>query len=126
MTQQSSRCSGSEIIGEPRTSSTVTTSRKSACGLCCACCEAATLIQASCALVVPYWYMWRIADIAYWFTTVGPKGYSKGASGAAATGARGTVPVAMPSARGRPASVISATLHLPSAIASAACATWMT
>ena len=33
---------------------------------------------------------------------------------------RGTVPVAMPSARGRPASVIRATLHLPAAIASAA------
>ncbi len=39
---------------------------------------------------------------------------------------RGTVPVAMPSARGRPASVISATLHLPAAIASAAWATCST
>ena len=65
MTQQSSRCSGSEIIGELMTSSTVTTSRKSAFGLCWACCEAATLIQASCALVVPYWCMWRIAAIPY-------------------------------------------------------------
>ena len=35
-------------------------------------------------------------------------------------GVRGAVPVAMPSARGRPARVISATLHLPAAIASAA------
>jgi hypothetical protein len=32
----------------------------------------------------------------------------------------------MPSARGRPASVISATLHLPVTIASAAWATWIT
>src|SRR4029453_8791754 len=126
MTQQSSRCSGSEIIGELMTSSTVATSPRSAFGLCCACCEAATLIQASCALVVPYWCMCRMAAIPYWFATVGPYGYSNGASGDAATGARGTVPVATPSARGRPASVMSATLHLPRAIASAACATWMT
>src|SRR5438132_310421 len=54
MTQESSRCSGSEIIGELTTSSTVTTSRSRACELCWAWCEAATLIQASCALVVPY------------------------------------------------------------------------
>src|SRR4029450_1969885 len=91
MAQTWSRCSGSEIIGELMTSSTVTTSRKSAFGLCCACCEAATLIQASCALVVPYWCMCRMAAIPYWFATVGPYGYSNGASGDAATGGRGTV-----------------------------------
>ena len=53
------------MIGELTTSSTVTTSRSSAWGLCWACWEAATLIQASCALVVPYWCMWRMAAIAY-------------------------------------------------------------
>src|SRR3982750_1775158 len=65
MTQQSSRCSGSEMIGEFTTSSTVTTSFSSACGLYCAWCEAATLIQASCSEVVPNSYMWRIAHMAY-------------------------------------------------------------
>ena len=40
------------------------------------------VFPASCALVVPYWCMWRMAAIAYWFTTVGPYEYSKGASGA--------------------------------------------
>src|SRR5436309_9447537 len=74
MTQQSNRCSGSEIIGEFTTSSTVTTSRRSACGLCWACCEAATLIHASCWPVVPNSCMCRIAHIAYWFTTVVPYG----------------------------------------------------
>ena len=39
---------------------------------------------------------------------------------------RTAVPVAMPSARGRPARVMRATLHLPAAIASAAWPTWMT
>ena len=43
-----------------------------ACGLCWAWCEAATLIQASCSLVVPYWCMWRIAHIAYMFAVAGP------------------------------------------------------
>ena len=68
ITQQSRRCSGSEIIGELTTSSTVTTSRSRAWGLCCAWCEAATLIQASCSLVVPYSCMCRIAAMAYWLT----------------------------------------------------------
>ena len=72
MTQQSSRCSGSEIIGEFTTCSTVTTSRSNACSLYCAWCEAATLIQASCSAVVPNSYMWRVAHMAYMFTTVGP------------------------------------------------------
>ncbi len=72
ITQQSSRCNGSAIIGEFTTSSTVTTSRSIACGLCWAWCEAATLIQASCSLVVPYWCMWRIAHIAYMFAVAGP------------------------------------------------------
>ena len=63
MTQQSSRCSGSATIGEFTTSSTVTTSRSMACGLCCAWCEAATLIQASCSDVVPNSCMWRIAHM---------------------------------------------------------------
>src|ERR1700723_977583 len=52
-TQQSMRCNGSAIIGELSTSSTVTTSGNIACGLYCAWWEAATLIQASCSLVVP-------------------------------------------------------------------------
>ena len=71
MTQQSSRCSGSAIIGELTTSSTVTTSRSIACGLYCAWCEAATLTHASCWLVVPYWCMWRIAHIAYMLAVAG-------------------------------------------------------
>ena len=83
ITQQSRRCSGSAIIGELTTSSTVTTSRSSACGLCWAWWDAATLIQASCWLVVPYSCMWRMAHMAYMFTTVGPKGYSNWTSGAA-------------------------------------------
>ena len=65
-----------------------------------------------------------MAHMAYMFTTVGPYGNSKGSSGVGVPPRlRGTVPVAMPSARGRPARVISATLHLPIAIASAAWAT---
>ena len=36
ITQQSSRCSGVATIGDFTTSSTVTTSRSMACGLCCA------------------------------------------------------------------------------------------
>ena len=71
ITQQSRRCNGSAIIGELTTSSTVTTSRSIACGLYCAWCDAATLTQASCSLVVPYWYMWRIAHIAYMFAVAG-------------------------------------------------------
>ena len=51
-----------------------------------------------------------------------PYGNSNAASGWFGSRSRGVVPVAWPSLRGRPASVISATLHLPSAIASAACA----
>src|SRR6266849_7146769 len=53
ITQQSSRCSGSAIRGDSTTSLTVTTFRSGACGLCCACWDAATLIQANCSLVVP-------------------------------------------------------------------------
>ncbi|MCY1511230.1 hypothetical protein D9M68_456380 [compost metagenome] len=63
-TQQSMRRSGSEIIGERITSSTVSTSRSMAFGLCCAWCEADTLIHASCSDVVPNSCMWRIATIA--------------------------------------------------------------
>src|SRR3989442_273205 len=47
ITQQSRRWSGSVMIGELTTSSTVTTSRSIACGLCWACCDAATFTQAS-------------------------------------------------------------------------------
>ena len=70
--------------------------------------------------------MWRMAAIAYMFAVAGANGNSNGASGMAAAGTRGAVPVAWPSERGRPASVISATVHLPSAMASAACATCTT
>src|SRR5581483_2056393 len=86
--------------------------------------EAATLIQASCSLVVPYWYMWRIAHIAYMLAVAGAYGSSNADSGIGTVGWRGAVPVAMPSARGRPARVISAIEHLPRAIASAAWPTW--
>ncbi|CFP59237.1 Uncharacterised protein [Bordetella pertussis] len=37
--------------------------RSSACSLCWAWCEAATLTQASCSLVVPYSCMWRRAKL---------------------------------------------------------------
>ena len=62
-TQQSSRCSGSAIIRELTTSSTVTTSFRKACSFHWAWWLAATLIQASCSLVVPYSYMWRMAHM---------------------------------------------------------------
>jgi hypothetical protein len=42
-----------------------------ACGLCCAWCEAATLIQASCSLVVPNSCMWRMATMPYMLTVAG-------------------------------------------------------
>ncbi|MCY1235339.1 hypothetical protein D9M72_479520 [compost metagenome] len=121
-TQQSSLCSGSAIIGEFSTSCTVTTSRSIACGLYCAWCDAATLTHASCSGVVPYSYIWRIATIAYRLTVTGLNGASNGASGRLAPQLRACVPVE-PSERGRPASVISATLHLPAAMACAACET---
>ncbi len=54
---------------------------------------------------------------------VGPNGVSHGLSGASAMTGRAAVPE-WPALRGRPASVISATLHFPIAMASAACATW--
>src|ERR1035437_1406648 len=123
MTQQSRRCRGSATIGEASTSLTVSTSRSSAFGLCCAWWEAATLIQASCSLVVPYSYMWRMAHMAYPLTFAMPEGYSHWKSGWEGLRTRGVVPVATPSLRGRPASVIRATLHLPVAIA---CAAWLT
>ena len=64
ITQQSSRCSGSATIGDASTCSTVTTSRRKACGLCWACSDAATLTSASCADVVPYSCMCRRAAMA--------------------------------------------------------------
>ena len=45
------------------TCSTVTTSRRKACSFHWAWVLAATLIQASCSLVVPYSYMWRMAHM---------------------------------------------------------------
>ena len=59
------------------------------------------------------------------FTVDGAVGISNGTSGHGDAGRARLRAGRMPSERGRPASVISATLHLPSAIASAACATWM-
>ena len=91
-----------------------------ACGLYCAWCEAATLIQASCSLVVPYSCMWRMAHMAYMLAVAGPYEYSNCISACAGLPARGAVPVAWPSLRGRPARVISATLQRPAAIASIA------
>ena len=126
ITQQSSRCSGSAIIGELTTSSTVTTSRSIACGLCCAWCEAATLIQASCsaggAELVHVAH--RAHRVACW-RWPGRRGTRTGRRAALAPQLRGAVPVGSPRTRGRPASVISATLQRPAAIASAACATWI-
>ena len=78
------------------------------------------MIQASCSLVVPYSCMWRVAHIAYMFAVAGPYGNSNCISGWAGLPARGAVPVAWPSLRGRPASVISAMLQRPAAIASSA------
>ena len=78
------------------------------------------MIQASCSLVVPYSCMCRVAHIAYMFAVAGPYGNSNCISGCAGLPARGAVPVAMPSLRGRPASVISAMLQRPVAIASSA------
>src|SRR3989442_1412813 len=46
--------------------------------------------------------MWRMAAIAYMFAVAGANGNSNGASGMAAAGTRGAVPVAWPSERGRP------------------------
>src|SRR6201996_2313292 len=121
-TQQSIRCSGELIIGESSTSSTVTGVGRKACGLCWACSDAATLTSASWALVVPYWCMCRVAAIAYPVTAPDmPHRPSKTASG---TGSPGRPPIA--AERGRPAIVISATEHLPAAMASAACPTCTT
>ena len=121
-TQQSSRCSGSAIMGEASTSATVTTSRSMAWGLCCAWWLAATLIHASCSEVVPNSCMWRAAHIAYTLAVVGPNGASHVLSGTFGAAARTLVPE-WPSLRGRPARVISATEQRPAAIASAAWAT---
>src|ERR1700760_4817387 len=84
ITQQSSRCSGSLIIGDASTSSTVTGLGSIARGLCAAGGAAATLMAASWALVVPYSYMCRRAASAYIDTVVGPNGSSNPASGASA------------------------------------------
>ena len=59
-------------------------------------------------------------------TTVRAIGISKGSSGMFGAQERGTVPVAMPSARGRPARVMSAMLQRPSLMACAAWPTCMT
>src|ERR1700757_3503011 len=107
ITQQSSRCSGSLITGDSSTSSTVTGLGSIARGLCCACCDAATLMAASWALVVPYSYMCRRAASAYIDTVVGPNGSSNAASGASAdVEGRGTG-----RDLGSPASVTRATWH---------------
>ena len=81
-------------------------------------------MAASCSDVVPNSCMCRIATIAYMFAMVGPYGISNCTSGMVWLCTRGAVPVAWPSERGRPASVMSATSHLPAAIACAACDTW--
>src|SRR5215467_14866726 len=116
ITQQSSRCRGSLIMGDSSTSATVTGLGSIAFGLYCACRDAATLIAASWALVVPYSYMCRRAASAYIDTVVGPYGCSNPASGASADAdGRGTG-----CDRGSPASVMSATRHFPVAMAAAA------
>src|SRR5918912_1880652 len=114
-TQQSSRCSGSLSIGEASTSSTLTGFGSNACGLYWACSDAATLTQASCSLVVPNSYMCRCAASAYIPSVLVPYTSSNDVSGLVLAD-RGAC-----SLRGRFASVTSATLHLPSAIAAAAC-----
>ena len=64
MMQQSSRCSGDEMIREASTSSTVIGSRYLAAGFIEACRRIVTAISASCSEVVPYSCMWRCATIA--------------------------------------------------------------
>src|SRR5690242_18965790 len=64
VTQQSSRCSGSLIIGDASTSSMVTTLGSKALGLYWTCVEAATWSAANCSLVVPNSYMCRMATMA--------------------------------------------------------------
>src|SRR3546814_19707448 len=61
-TQQSRRCRGSLTSGDSSTSSMVTALGRKASGLYWAWWDAATLISASCSLVVPISYMWRRAD----------------------------------------------------------------
>src|SRR5579864_4410337 len=110
-TQLSSRCRGSLSIGELSTSSTVTGFCSSACGLYCACSEAATFTHASCSLVVPNSYMWRCAASAYMPRVLVPYTSSNDDSG---LGVAWRGPASL---RGRLASVISTILHLPSATA---------
>ena len=107
-------------MGDAITSSTVTASFNQAFGLCAACRDAATLIQASCSEVVPNSCICLAATIPYISTIEAAWGASNGVSG---VGANGIFADFMPAARGRPARVISATLHLPVAIA---CAAWAT
>ncbi len=66
--------------------------------------------------------MCRAATMPYISTTEGAKSPSKGVSG---VGLGGILADFMPAARGRPARVISATLHFPAAMACAAWATWI-
>ena len=101
----------------------MTTSWRKASGLYWACFDAATLISASCSLVVPNSCMCRCAARAY--PLAGPHiphDDSKLDSGASSLRA----PACTPPVRGLPAKVISATRHLPAAIADAACPTWHT
>ena len=76
-TQQSSLCSGSATSLDPSTSSIVMGSRYIACGFRAACSRVCTEIEASCSAVVPYWYMWRCAAMAYAPTSVSPVGSSQ-------------------------------------------------
>ncbi len=81
-------CSGSQIIGDASTSSTVIGSRYQARGLSRAHCRAATATWARSSLVVPYWCMCRMAASAYAPTGIGsPYGSSNCAVSSAGRGA---------------------------------------
>jgi len=117
-TQQSRRCSGSEIIGEFSTSSTVTTSRSIACFVVlgvvgCRDLDPGQLLAGGAEELM------HVAHGAHAVDIVRGRAIG-GLESASAPLARGGIgPV-----RGLPASVISAIEHFPAAIASAAWPRW--
>ena len=91
--------------------------------MCWACSDAATLIQASCSLVVPNSCMCRLAGERVVAHRAGDADLLEaGLRGVARCGP--VPPGRWPPVRGRPASVMSATRHLPAAMAAAAWPTW--
>jgi len=76
--QQSSRCSGSAITGESRTSSTVTTSRSIGVRVVLRVVRSGDLHHAICSEVVPYSCMWRSRPARRLFAVTMPYGASNG------------------------------------------------